>query len=407
MPNNLPCASVTDSALCLFDVATKGICVVSDEDSTPTTDPTTACDTVQQDCPTDVFADAFCLEEQQFRLLFTPDGPNWPSYKLNASNPGQYFYNWISESPGCEPGVTMETFTVSIPFPFVTQGRNSVHIYDGFEVGNADGVDCFMPPEEAEEAFPLSITMEDWINGAGDGVENLELFCPGIGQSMLPLASGESEEFCTFEVTATYPSDSCQIYLNVHLDYGLKGKDVDGNPADTFPDRYLPMPLAVLSDYGSQDAYMRVPADGSLGGIALADCTVYPFSHVDGGGPFGDNVESLNYFKGAKGAVVGLVQSSSNGQGKSQAGVSITHPTKGPAASGDTDDDGFFWINYKHKGKPTYYTITIELDDGSEVSGEVLLKGNGFAEAYFDVDTGTVIVQDASSTGGNGKGNNK
>ena len=58
------------------------------------------------------------LAGNQFRLLFTPDISALPAYKLNASNPGQFFDNlfWVGE-----PGST-HVFTIVMPYPFVTQG---------------------------------------------------------------------------------------------------------------------------------------------------------------------------------------------------------------------------------------------------------------------------------------------
>ena len=377
LPNNEPCAAVTDSALCLFDVATKGVCV----DGQSLTGE--VCDTTNgdADCTTGV-----CVEESQFRLLFTPYNQNWPSYKLNASNPGQFYYNLVSDKPGCVGGSDMETFEITIPYPFVTHGARPLHVYDGADVGNAVGDDCFMPPEEALAALDLQISIGDWLAGTSNpAFYNLD--CEQVNT-----VGGMG--FCTFEVEATYP-DSCQLYINVHLDYGLKGKDVDANPPDNLADRYDRGGLE--SPWGSYDALQDDEVN-----IAIFDCKDHNFSHEEVGTAttFDDTVQNLNYFKRPAGAF-GLVQTSSNGQGVSGASLSLVHPTNGVVQTGETDEDGYYLLNYKHKGKPTAYTIT--LDDGSELSGEAPLKGNGFVEVNFDLTEGTATTEGDEKPGNNGK----
>ena len=89
-PNNEACAAVTNSLLCTFDVSSKGVCV--DGNGIPDGD---VCDTQTGDPSCDT---GTCVEENQFRLLFTPDGRNWPAHKLTASNPGQFYYNLFSDA---------------------------------------------------------------------------------------------------------------------------------------------------------------------------------------------------------------------------------------------------------------------------------------------------------------------
>ena len=72
LPNNTACSFVTNSELCSFDY-----------DST--------------------------LNGRQFNAIFTPDPQLWPGYKLNATNPGQFYYNAIVTGAANTAGsVTMQ-----------------------------------------------------------------------------------------------------------------------------------------------------------------------------------------------------------------------------------------------------------------------------------------------------------
>ena len=67
---------------------------------------------------------------QQFRLIFTPDMQMWPTYKLPASNPGQFYYNVFYVGT---PGSTVN-LNINIPYPFVTNGANPIQVHDGFSI---------------------------------------------------------------------------------------------------------------------------------------------------------------------------------------------------------------------------------------------------------------------------------
>ena len=36
-------------------------------------------------------------------------------------------------------------FTITIPYPYVTQGANPIHVYDGATVYSSGGQSCFQP----------------------------------------------------------------------------------------------------------------------------------------------------------------------------------------------------------------------------------------------------------------------
>lgn len=153
---------VTDSALCTFDV-----------------DPNVA--------------------GRQFRLLY---GGSLNS-TLNASNPGQFFYNVFYAGSG------NTTLTLTLPYPFVTQEGAAlpIHIYSGvtFSTGvitdnNSTGATCLTPGTE--------------IDGLGT-------------KALVPLTSYSSQSFATSNTaTVNVPIPNLPggfAYINIHLDYGLKG----------------------------------------------------------------------------------------------------------------------------------------------------------------------------------------
>ena len=256
----------------------------------------------------------------------------------------------------------------------------------GCDTGSTCSGQCFVPPNTSLESFDNELAIGDWFSTtdpAGWVCDQLDKTAPN------------QMGFCTLTVTATYP-DSCQIYINAHLDYGLKGPKTDWNPMEGNPDRY---DAGDLSPWGSADALVDETNSSIIPKpIGIKDCQDLNFSHEELGtsAQFGDTVQNLNEFKRPAGAF-GLVQTSSDGEGISGAGLSLVHPSNGVVQTGETDEDGYFLLNYKHKGKPTVYTIT--LDDGSELTGEAPLKGNGFVEVNFDLTTGTATTETDEKSG--------
>jgi hypothetical protein len=308
-------------------------------------------------------------------VVLTPSPKDgWPAFKLNATNPGQYFYNAIVMG---DPNTTLPV-TVNLAYPFVTQGATPVHVYDAMDLEfDADG--CFLPPEALQSIQDHQVAIEDYIGGTMDAA----LTCDQVGCGF------DGEGTCSFEVAVEIPA-SGEAYMNVHMDYGLKGKSVDANDGtfvnafetvcDEAGDRYDVG--TIDSVFGGWDADVNT-VDQS-GPVALSNCKTYGFSHDDGDFVFEDSVQSLNVFKGIRGAY-GTVAASANGQGVDGATVQIyRNSTDEIVATGTTDGEGYYSIDYTHHGKSDIYTVILVGQNAQMIS----LKSKGWAEVNFDVTTG-------------------
>lgn len=279
---------------------------------------------------------------QQFRALLNQDPQAWPSYRLNATNPGQFFYNVFATG---NPGDTL-TFNITLPYPFVTQGANPVHAYDGVTTTVVNNETCFLPGTSFY-AGSQQVTLANYTNGT---YQNQVGGVNGDG--------GDSVGTYSFPVTVTVPASGF-VYVNVHLDYGLKG-------------------TAGYTNNGSGDAMsldlltVRIPQ--------LADHT---FS-VSGAQTDDSMVENWNEFK--KNPGVGGFSRLVDINGNPIAGATVTLK-KGSTVLGTvlTDEDGWYQIVYKHTGKAADFTITISKVPGKSgytLTKTVTLKAN----AYFQID---------------------
>jgi len=259
-----------------------------------------------------------------FKLIFTPDVPNNPGYfRLTASNPGQFSYNVYYMASGSE------TFTIEIPYPFVTQGANPVHIYDH-------------APSPGYTPTGNDITSQFTLGGV---------------PVTLSSYGGTFGSFAT--ITIEKNGYTGPMYITIHLDYSLK-KIAGG-----------------YSKNGDNDA------------IATAEKSLYPtiedgFDYeftVDADAFSGaDSISNMNVFKHDPG-FGGLVLDS-NGNPVKGVKVQIYDPSGKLLATVYADEDGWYMYNYKHTGKAATYTI--KLPDYN-LQQSVTLKANSFAVANFQI----------------------
>ena len=188
------------------------------------------------------------LTDNKFKLLFIQDMQNPNTYRLTASNPGQFYYNvFYIGTPEAS-----YSFDITIPAPFVTQGAMPVHIYSGVSfIGG-----CYVP---ANEIGVLSTQ----ITGTSGGTIHVEGEVPSTGL----------------------------VYVAIHLDYGLKGippnykPDASYNAYDTtLTTKLIPNGESYKFSYSGHETsvsnvndFKKIPGFGGLiqsGGIAQVGVTV-------------------------------------------------------------------------------------------------------------------------------------
>jgi len=254
----VPCSLVTDSSLCTFDVDTS----------------TTG---------------------SQFRLILTPDQNSPSAWKLNASNPGQFYYNIIYVGSG------NTTLNITLPYPFVTQGAVPIHVYSGVTRASASGITCFAPGTEIRNSS-TQVTLGSY-----------------------------SSSTTTVQVTLPDLSNLGGVaYINMHLDYGLKG----------------------TTNYSKDSSNNAIDATSLL--IRIPDKQSYLFSDSTGN----DTVQSENTFKRDPG-IGGLVVQSSTTNPLPNVKVQIYDSSNKLLATVYTDQDGWYMWQYKYTGKAATFTVKL------------------------------------------------
>lgn len=280
---------------------------------------------------------------QAFRLLFTKDPQAPGCYKQTASNPGQYYYNAFAD--GLTPGVTA-SFTITLPYPFVTQGAQPVHAYDGAAV-NTDGPDdgtcpastCFTPGNEIYvEATPVPVTLDSYA----------------------PQAMGSTT---TVDVMFTVPQSGL-VFVAIHLDYGLKG--THGYQKGAYDD--------------------AVDCETELETL-IPNLQPYEFEWYGWGGQdFSSSVCNFNVFKNNPG--VGGMSLKANGNPLPGGTAMLMQSMAYGWFIIDTavpDEDGYYMINYAHKGRPAIYRVRLDPppEHGEPQHQDVLLRARHFVEVNF------------------------
>jgi hypothetical protein len=340
---NVPIMAVTDSALCIFDV---------DDDDT---------------------------NGRQWRRIFSQDPQNWPNHKFTATNPGQFYYNVsIGGSPG-DPA----TIALEIPWPFVTQGARPIHVYPSLAIFENDkGETCFKPGgycsgEELprpgclvdadcgidetciydEVALPNEIVLTGCDGAVGCVDYESELIpIPGT----IPGKAGYDSNGDPVTVSAEFDIEippTGFAYINQHMDDGLKGPhiDVDG---DGFVDRYLK---------GFEDDDALEPTNTEF--VLIPDLTDHTFCVSENSTEIGcDTVQNDNEFKRFRGFAGFVVDGGDTPiqdvylKITGPDGEISVSPQLGVILDGSgfyTDQDGYYTLEWHHKGKAADYTVEL------------------------------------------------
>jgi hypothetical protein len=252
---------------------------------------------------------------------------------------------------------------------------------------------CFRAGTQLPEsgvAYPATITYADWAaggpkTGSAPGGYSYSVQCEHPG-ALLPNELGYE---CTVTVNFPMPA-SGKAYVNIHLDYGVKGGNTDFNPKDALTDRYDRGNNTCTGDTAYYDALQNDNLSTPAGPLALATCHTYPFSHA-GTGSGSDSVQNVNSFKKITG-VFGQALTSSTGGAWPNIQATLKNAAGAVVATGVTDQDGFYALNYKHTGKAANFTVIL-----GNVQKVVTLKANGWGEVDYDPTTGTWYI-DVSGT---------
>jgi hypothetical protein len=299
---------------------------------------------------------------RQFRRILTQDVQNWPLYKFQATNPGQFFYNLsLFGTPGQVKKITLE-----LPWAFVTQGAMPVHVYDGVSLVQQSGQSCFVPGNGTASIGKLVA---------------LGSYGPMTGKT----GYTNPPTMVKVELTITIPPTGF-AYVNQHLDDGLKGPhvDIDGDGVERYNKGGVDQ-----GTWPTTDA-----SDPNFGKILLPELWKHTFtvfngwasdSSIDLLNPVGsDTVQNDNEFKrnpGVGGQITAGV--TSDGVPVTGATVRLISPTGAVVLTSATDVDGWYLLNYKHTGKAANFTIRLTKTGYPTVNTVVTLKANGFAEANF------------------------
>ena len=283
--------------------------------------------------PHSLFTDTMLctLTNNQFKLVYTPDQTN--GWKLNASNPGQYYYNMFYTGAG------NEDIELTLPYPWVTQGAVPIHVYSDVGVSTTNGTTCLTPIGELANST-THVTLANY----GDGTT------PSYDFSK------------TTTVTIHVPALSGGFaYVNIHLDYGLKG-------------------TTGYAKGGSGNDAVRL----NTSTVLIPDLKTYAFSDTTNGTT---TVTSINTFKKDPG-IGGLVL---NGTGDpvKNAKVDIYQGTSTKAtATVYTDEDGWYMWQYKWTGKAATFNVKMTPPlpyHQTTQTATVSLKANGYLIVSFTV----------------------
>ncbi len=271
------------------------------------------------------------LVGSQFRLIFTPDPASPGLFKSTASNPGQFYYNVFVTATG-----TVD-LTLTLPYPFVTQGAVPIHAYDSATFVTVGGQTCILPGNEVYHST-TQVTLASYGNGANFGSTT------------------------TVHIVFAYTGF---VYVNIHLDYGTKGSGGWQKQPNT--------------QTGGNDA-VNTNTTSPFYGQTIVDQTPYPFSFsMSGDGSDTQTVQSENVFKKDPGFAGQVVWIDGNGgtHGVQGVVVNVYGPNGALVGSGVTDADGFWMVAYKYTGKAATFQVCLPAYPGVPCQ-YVTMKSNSF-----------------------------
>ncbi|HXJ58459.1 MAG TPA: hypothetical protein VNU68_17525 [Verrucomicrobiae bacterium] len=297
--------------------------------------------------------------QQDFRLSFSLDPHNPSCFRLGGSNPSGFFYAVLQTGT---PGQSL-TLNLNLPYPFVTTGATPFRAYDWVKVTIND-VQSAGAGEQDHKGQDGDDEEDDHTDHPDSGSGSL--LCLQVGQGILASADNVTladygsppSAFTTASVTVTVPASGV-VFLAVRLDYGLE--NTTGYSKNSVND-------AVDCGTGQN---VLIPNHGQYGfsvsGDQTADITI----------------GNINAFAQAPG-VYGYVRNASSGAPVPGTVVTFKSPRGAVIAKRTTGADGFYYIQYKHKGKEATYSVSILTPSGYQALKKVPLKANRTVEVDFN-----------------------
>jgi hypothetical protein len=301
----------------------------------------------------------------QLNLIYVQN--SGAGYELNTSNPGQLSDNaFFSGAPG-----SSVTLTLTVPYPFITQGSVPTHVYSSYKLSGATPNLSISPGTDVTSSFT--------INSAGGHKTPSGAAAILLGDYS-PQNMGSTT---TVTVTGLMPATGT-MYVGVHLAYGLTTTTgwTLGTSHSVGANTYID---AVNSGLG-------VTAHAPAGSGTCADGQPYQFSVASGATVLGtDTPYSENIFKKSVGAA-GTVVQLSNGLPVVGATLTLYGPNSGTtvAATATTDGDGAYYLDYKYTGSAATFIVKASYGTWSQ-SQTITLKANGFQIVNF-VDGNAQLV---------------
>ncbi len=271
---------------------------------------------------------SLCGFGDQFHLIFVQNNAKSKSasgFTLAASNPGQFAYNVFFNGTAGSP----VTLSMSVPYPFVTQGTNPVQVFSNFGLQSG----CFVPVSNVSNGFtitPSAIGLTDY------GIQ-------ALGSTV------------TITVSGNVPS-SGMVYLTVHLNYGLKG-----------------------SSFGKSDNNATNPSTSQ---VVIPDDATYSFSVSAGSLTEIQTIMSENVFKQDR-VIAGIV-TDQMGSPVANIPVSLFDSGGNLVAMAFTDADGFVGFHPHISGK-SMFTVESSLPDGTIISQVVTVRHHHLEFLSFSV----------------------
>lgn len=285
----------------------------------------------------------FCqLPNDQFRLLLIQDpcttgggSLSMNNYRLNASNPGQFYYNVFDAGV---PG-TPVVLDITIPYPFITHGATPIQTHDSYQTVQG----CFVPSPNLNANYTITCDGPG-VSPAGNDIIRLTDYPATV-------ISEENVTHC--QISGVIPATGT-LYITAHLDYGLE-KGPTG------------------WQQGAANNALSTSACGvASGATEITAPQPYAFSYANGTSGSTDPT-SKNVFKKNPGTG-GLTLKNGNNKPVASVTAQLVSSAGKVVGSAITDQDGYFQIVYMHKGKPSDYKVRLP---GYNLEQTIRLKNNG------------------------------